>query len=523
VVLRYIRLDLLATAVNVHMEAYFSHSYRDVPINTYFSELFVDAGIALRADQKTDVWCTAKLERYLFETDGFVSIIPRRTAADESITYSPYIARELMLARRSRGPRVLFVDGQLITEFPSDFPPWAVPFFHGEPETERIRHVKAIDDFRRNLGNGFRAQRRYERRRATVIAGNEPQLRDAASHVAAILRKEDYTPTVRYAAGMDEAFDDIDAFESILDSELCVFVLGKALSHSDLYMAMAHAHCVPSVRLRHDPAATSPEPELSGVVRWTSPSELEPQFRKVFDNYLSVFTHPMSESDLERLATPTASGDVWDPTDGPALIAHIRPDNPYVSDRVTGVMRAIDSSAASRIHSDEVCRGLYDRIKKDRFYYTFEPALSQPAVQKIRPPNEIDALNCGTCLDFACMFASLLEAAHEQPIIVVTRSNRGAHALTGYLAPDHVPWDDAPTMGDVRGALKRGEVVLFETTGAVEVRGRTVAGETEIERQEGNNMLDYRTAKLAADRLLLTDLVELQYFIDVSRLRRRKN
>jgi hypothetical protein len=513
----------LGSAVNVHMEAYLSHSYRDVPINTYFSELFLDAGITLRADQKTDVWCTAKLERYLFETDGFVSIIPRRIAPDESITYSPYIARELMLARRSRGPRVLFVDGQLITEFPRVFPPWAVPFFHGEPETERARHAKAIDDFRRNLASGLRAHRRYEPRQATVIVGNEPQLRDAASHVAAILRKEAYTPTVKYAADMDEAFDDIDAFEAILDSELCVFVLGTTLSHSDLYMAMAHAHCVPSVRLRHDPAATSADPELSGVVRWTSPSELEPQFRKVFDNYLSVFEHPASESDLERLATPTASGDVWDPTDGPALIAHICPDNPYVSDRVTGVVRGIDGDGASRTHSDEVCRGLYDRIKKDRFYYTFEPALSQPVAQKIRPPNEIDALNCGTCLDFACMFASLLEAAHEQPIVVVTRSDRGAHALSGYLAPDHVAWDGSPTLGDLRGALKRGEVVLFETTGAVEVRGRTVAAETKMERLESNNMLDYRTAKMAAERLLFSDGIELQYFIDVFQLRHRRN
>lgn len=93
------------------MEAYFSHSYRDVPINTYFSEFFTNAGITLRADQKTDVWCVAKLERYLFEKDGFVSVIRRRIAADESIAYSTYIAHELMLARRSCGPRISFVDG----------------------------------------------------------------------------------------------------------------------------------------------------------------------------------------------------------------------------------------------------------------------------------------------------------------------------------------------------------------------------------------------------------------------------
>ncbi len=504
------------------MQAYFSHSYRDVPINTYFSELFTTAGIALRADQKTDIWCTAKLERYLFETDGFVSIIPRRIAADESITYSPYIARELMLARRSRGPRILFVDGQLLTQFQSQFPSWAVPFFHEDPGTERGRHLKAIDDFRRTLGRGSgRTLRKYLPKRATVIAGHAAVLRDAANHVAAILRSEDYAPTVKYAAGMDEAFDDIDVFESMLDSELCVFVLGKDLSYSDLYLAMAHAHCVPSVRLRHDPTATSSDPELSGVVRWTSHADLKPQFLKVFQNYLSAFEQPSGEGDLQRLATPEPGGDEWDPSDGPGLIAHIRPENSYVSDRVAGVMRGMETSGTNRTHSDEVCRELYNRIKRDRFYYTFEPATSQPVVQRIRPPNEIDTLNCGTCLDFACMFAALLEAAHEQPVLVVTRSGRTAHALTGYLAPDAVTWEQAPTLGDLRGALKRGEIVMFETTGAVEVRGRTVAGETETERKEGGDMLDYRTAKIAAARLLLDNDVELQHFIDVRQLRQR--
>jgi hypothetical protein len=505
------------------MQAYFSHSYRDVPINTYFSQLFETAGITLRADQKTDVWCTAKLERYLFEMDGFVSIIPRRSAADESITYSPYIARELMLARRSRGPRILFVDGQLLTQFRSHFPPWAVPFFHEAPETERVRHTKAIEEFRKTLGSGVRLPRTYTPKRATVICGNESGLRDAASHVAAILRSEDYSPTVKNAASMDEAFDDIDVFESMLDSELCVFVLGKELSYSDLLLAMAHAHCVPSVRLRHDPEATSADPELSGVVRWTSPAQLKPQFLKVFQNYLSAFERPSGEDDLQRLATPVATGDEWDPSDGPGLLTHIRPENSYVSDRVNGVMRGLLTGDPSRIQSDHVCRSLYDRIKRDRFYYTFEPASSRMTVQRIRPPDEIDALNCGTCLDFACMFASLLEAAHEQPVVVVIRNARGAHAVAGYLAPDAVTWDEPPTLGDLRGAMNRGEIVLFETTGAVEVRGRTVAAETESERKEGGDMLDYRTAKSAATRLILQSDLEMQHFVDVHQLRQRQS
>src|ERR1019366_1666219 len=104
------------------MQVYFSHSYRDVPINTYFSGLFEAAGIALRADQKTDVWCMAKLERYLFELDGFASIVTRRISPDGSLAYSPYIGRELALARRARAPRVLFVDSQVLDQYRSMFP-----------------------------------------------------------------------------------------------------------------------------------------------------------------------------------------------------------------------------------------------------------------------------------------------------------------------------------------------------------------------------------------------------------------
>jgi len=133
------------------MQVYFSHSYRDVPVKTYFSRLFDEAGIELRADQKTDVWCMAKLERYLFELDGFVSIVTRRIAPDGSLTYSPYIGRELALARRARTPRVLFVDDQVLTQFRSMFPASAVPFFSEAPDTEMARHVDAVGSVHGNF------------------------------------------------------------------------------------------------------------------------------------------------------------------------------------------------------------------------------------------------------------------------------------------------------------------------------------------------------------------------------------
>jgi len=502
------------------MQAYFSHSYRDVPVNTYFSGLFNAAGIALRADQKTEVWCMAKLERYMFEMNGFVSIIPRRISPDESVTYSAYIVRELMLARRARTPSIVFVDDQVLTLYRSAFPASAVPFFHDAPETEQAKHVEAITRFRQKLADGGTSPlRKFIPRKATIVAGISPLLRDAASHVAAILRAADYTPAVRRISGLDEAFDDIDAFESLMDSELSVFVLDRDLSFTDVLLSMAHAHCVPSVRLRYDPEAKSLDPELSGVVRWKSPSELAPQFLKLFKNYQSVFAKPTDEGDFQRVATPSATGDEWNPNDGPTLLAHIRPEDTYVSDRADGVLRGTTRAEPSRVQSDIVCRSLYDRIKREHFYYTFEPASSKTVVQRIRPPREIAALHCGTCIDLVCLFAALMESAHERPVVSLFRTRDAAHALAGYLAPDAVTWDASPGIGDLRGAVNRGELVLFEATGAVEAHSGTVAAETDGERREGNKMLDYQTAKDAAKRFILRSEIELWHFIDVIRFR----
>jgi hypothetical protein len=510
------------------MDVYFSHSYRDVPINEYFSGLFDAAGITLRADQKTGVWCIAKLERYMFEMGGFVSIITRRVEADESLTYSSYIGRELMLARRARTPRILFVDDQVLDLYRKAFPPSAIPFFHEAPETEQTHHVEAISQFRKQLaGGGARPPRQYVAKQATVIAGQGSVLRDAASRVAAILRSEGFkTTVVSGATELAAAFDDIDVFELELSSELCVFVLGKDLSCLDVPLAMAQAHCIPSVQLRYDLDAKSCAPELSGAVRWESAAELVSAFGELLQNYQSAFASASGKDVIEKLATPeqiSKAFNEWDPCDGPSLIVHVIPDDRYVSDRVNGVLNMLASTETGRGQSDTVCRALYDRIKKDHFYYTFEPVLSKPHVQNIRKPKDIATLNCGTCIDFACFFASLLEAAHERPVVIVAKTGQGAHALAGYLTLDAVLGPSPTTLGDLRGAINRGEIVVFETTGAAEVRNRTVGVETKAERKEGNNQLDYQTAKNAGKRFLIQDDLELIHFVDVQQTRQDLN
>ena len=184
------------------MDVYFSHSYRDVAINGYFLDLFVEETIALQADQKTDVWCIAKLERYLRETAGFVSIIPARPTDEDQGGYSPYIGQELLLARRSRVPRLFFVDDRVLTRHRLDFPEDAVPFHAESVEGGQAVHTRAIRAFGARLETYYHAPTEpTPRHQAVVISGDTDELLHAAEDVTELLRRADYgaTQTARVA------------------------------------------------------------------------------------------------------------------------------------------------------------------------------------------------------------------------------------------------------------------------------------------------------------------------------------
>ena len=67
-----------------------------------------------------------------------------------------------------------------------------------------------------------------------------------------------------------------------------------------------------------------------------------------------------------------------------------------------------------------------------------------------------------------------------------------AKKAAGYYTPDAIALDANPRLGDLRRSINSGEIVLFETTGAVEARDGVVAAETESERREGKLTLDSR-------------------------------
>src|SRR5258708_23368440 len=178
------------------MQVYFSHSYRDAMINSYFLKHFDHEDIPLYADQKTDVWCVAKLERYVNRTTGFISIIPPRPTAQDAGSYSPFIAQELALARRARVPRLLFVEEQILKHHRLDFPEHAVAFSSVAPEGNADKHAQALSGFRVRLDTINRSRPDPQPDVVSVVVDEGKAFRQLGEDIAELLRRQGYIAAV---------------------------------------------------------------------------------------------------------------------------------------------------------------------------------------------------------------------------------------------------------------------------------------------------------------------------------------
>src|SRR5215831_11929835 len=355
------------------MQVYFSHSYRDVEINTYFFGVLVEQELELFADQKSPTWCVAKLERYLHDLSGFLSIVPRRAAEDGSITYSPYIGYELSLARRSGLPRLMFVDDEVLNRYRARFPPDVIPFVRSSPDSDKFRHVDAIREFRKALEDrGMNRKRKYRDRSVTLVTAGGPALSQAADVLVDVLRSKAYDPRQITPRQLPGALDDVGLLEFILNSEMCVFLLDQQVTYADVLLAMAYAHCVPSIRLQYDPAAAKVEAAAeSGRIRWSSADDVLTAFRDQVDSYRMGFVQAVSTQDVRNIAitqrTPRPE-QLWDPNDGPALIEHIDPANARTREIVNAVRKL---TGGSFVNADplEICTLLYRFIRTQHFAY----------------------------------------------------------------------------------------------------------------------------------------------------------
>ncbi len=508
------------------MDVYFSHSYRDIAINGYFLGLFVEESIALQADQKTDVWCIAKLERYMRETAGFVSIIPARPTDEDPGGYSPYIGQELLLARRSRVPRLLFVDDRVLARHRLDFPEDAIPFDAESVEVGQAVHALAIRDFGARLETFYRTAAPPFRHQAVVIAGETDALLHAAEDVIELLRRAGFVATQVRASR--HSLDDVRLLERLWASELCVFLFGPELAATHLALAMAHAHSIPAVRLQHETEPSDPSPSVAGLIRWHTHDEMVIEFDRQLRSYLEGLVRPV---ELARATTAPAAAraigtmkwharadNEWDVQDGPALVAHVVPEHRFVRDEVARTRAELNRALGGIVDREgslEVCNVLYDALLRHHFGYEWEALTSVVGVQAIRTPTQIAAHRTATCLDVACLFASLVEASQQAPLLIVLEGDGFAHALAGYRVRNSPAWDNQ-TIGDLRGAVNLGDAVLVEATGVTEADS-PVGAETAAERR--GKLLSFSDAQAAATRMLMRADISLRHFVDVAAVR----
>ncbi|UEM14654.1 hypothetical protein J4G43_010640 [Bradyrhizobium barranii subsp. barranii] len=513
------------------MQVYFSHSYRDVAVNGYFIDKFANEDLPLRADQKTDIWCVAKLERYLSEMGGFISVIPCRPTDADLGGYSPYIGRELDLARRARVPRLLFVDERVLRHHQLEFPEDAVSFKADEPAEAAGQHDEAIRAFRLALETTVRPERQLSKE-AIVVAAGTGTLRDAARDVVEILRRHNFRVTPLIGKFNDRGLDDIRLLEAIWRSELCIFLLGERLSDTHLALALAHAHCIPSIRLQHSPTADQCAPTISGTIHWRDRGEMLVELERQVSSYREGLVRPVEIAQgLGATDAARAIGtmrwrhrpeNLWDVDDGGAILSHVRPDLAFIQDEVNRARRAYGASFANargREAMMQICRHIYDGIRRHRFGFELEPKGPEPSVQIVRSPLQIETHRTANCLDLACLFASLIEAAGQAPIIVIVDGDGFAHALVGARGFSEPAWRNSQ-LGDLRRALSLGDALFFEPTGAVEADAPVA---DELEQDRCDKLLDFATARLAAERTIKRDDIRVRHVVDILYLRQRQS
>jgi hypothetical protein len=354
-------------------------------------------------------------------------------------------------------------------------------------------------------------------------------LRDVMGDVTEILRRQRFRIIPLVSKFADRGLDDIRLLESLWRAELCVFLLSEKMSETHIALALAHAHCIPSIRLQYDRHADECAVSESGTIRWRDRGRMLVELERQVSSYRQGLVRPVeiAQATSGAVAARTISTMVWRPRndnywsvqDGPSLLQHVRPDQAFIQDEVNRIRLAYGSplaQARGREATMQVCRLAYEGVRRHRFGFEFEPSSPEPGIQVIRTPGQMETHRTANCLDLACLFAGLLEAANQAPIIVVVDGPSYAHALVGARARGEPAWRN-PGHGDLRRALSFGDAVFFEPTGVVEA-DKPVAAETELERQD--KLLDFMSAKTAAARMIERDDIRVRYVIDVQTLRR---
>ena len=153
------------------------------------------------------------------------------------------------------------------------------------------------------------------------------------------------------------------------------------------------------------------------------------------------------------------------------LAAFVRPNDPAVETVLKAAAEALRRSgkqpglegyqSGKRERVWEIAAAIWSAVCGLRIDYVVPPASFETTGQKIRSPFRIVEKRIATCLDLALLFASCLEQAGLNPIVVLSKD----HAFAGcWLSREDFSVAVVDDAIELRKRLQLGELILFETT-----------------------------------------------------------
>jgi hypothetical protein len=150
--------------------------------------------------------------------------------------------------------------------------------------------------------------------------------------------------------------------------------------------------------------------------------------------------------------------------------AFVQPNDPAVDRVLKSAAQALEANGKSGsvdgyTHGSkrawELASGIWTAVLQRKLNYALPPASFEHTGQKIRSPGQVLDAGLATCLDLTLLFASCLEQAHLNPLLIFTRG----HAFVGvWLRDEEFSTAVVDDITAVRKRLKLQEMLVFETT-----------------------------------------------------------
>lgn len=155
------------------------------------------------------------------------------------------------------------------------------------------------------------------------------------------------------------------------------------------------------------------------------------------------------------------------------LCSFITPNQPMVNEVIVKASEELGKLTTSGVFSGYMSQSenmvlaqiqaLYQAVWKHHIIYVPSPASYERFGQRIRMPKDVLRMNSGNCIEISCLFASLMEAIHLHPVIIL----RKGHAYVGCWLKEETfsecVVDDLATV-EKYSAKGIHDIVLFEST-----------------------------------------------------------